>query len=173
MKTILAILAILVLAIATVFTVEGLGSLNSTPYTGIISVCSGLMMFAGTMYAMTFLNPFVELKKAFDLILKEKKEMKKEDSMSTTEYEIQPIKQDIQLAHFRKGYEDALKAACEYKYTYGAGGINEQESRIYHLRTLLREADPCRSKHYVAGWMAQIAEQEEILRQYLKYPTID
>lgn len=67
-NTILSLITIVIAILATVFTVEGLGSLN-TPYTGIISVCSGLMMFAGTMYAMTFLNPFMELKKAFDLMV--------------------------------------------------------------------------------------------------------
>jgi len=66
---ILAIVVIIAFVIATVFTVEGLGSLDSTPYTGLMSVCSGLLLFVGTLYAMTFLNPFMELKESFDIMV--------------------------------------------------------------------------------------------------------
>jgi hypothetical protein len=66
---ILAIVTIVTLAIATVFTVVGLASLDSTPYTGLMSVCSGLLLFVGQVYAMTFLNPFTELKKSFDVLV--------------------------------------------------------------------------------------------------------
>lgn len=89
----------------------------------------------------------------------------------TEEHEVKLTEQDIQLLHFRKGYEDALKAACEYKYTYGAGEIHAQSCRVYHLKTLLREMDVSRSQNYVAGWMAQIMEQEAILAEYIKNPA--
>jgi hypothetical protein len=154
-KIAIYVLTALAALLAIVMMAWGAVALNSMPITGILTMGTGSIGLMFVLFVANHLLPRKEVKM---------------DPISFTGYEIQPIQQDLALSEYRKGYEDALKAACAFKG--GEGPFDQQACRIYHLRTMLREAPAFLSKEYVAGWMVQIQEQEAILAEYLKYPTI-
>ncbi len=153
-KYIIAVFAALAAILAPITIAWGAVATYSMPMTGMLAVGCGVLGLLFTTFVVIHLLP------------------RKEVKMDLSGYQRKPIQQDVRLSEYRKGYEDALKAACDYEYKSGAGGFDQQACRIYHLRTLLREAPVHRSNDYVAGWMSQVSEQEAILSEYLKYPTI-
>jgi hypothetical protein len=143
----------IIAALLTIITIMwGAIALHNMPITGILAMGAGMIGLLFTTFVVIHLLP--------------RKEVKRDLSV----YRRKPIQQDIALSEYRKGYEDALKAACAFKG--GEGAFDQQACRIYHLRTLLREAPVHLNNDYIAGWMMQIQEQEAILAEYLKYPTI-
>jgi hypothetical protein len=71
---------------------------------------------------------------------------------------------------FKQGYEDAKKAALDFNG--GENAIDKQSLLIWHLRELLRELPATKKMSYVQGWQALIEDEEQVLREYLKYPFI-